>query len=84
MKVVDMHCDTIGAIFEKRNKGIACNLRKNDLHLDVNKMEQGNYLMQNFAMFIDLKRYKNPYLYYFGNGSDQFCLERYSDIVFDN
>ena len=31
MKVVDMHCDTIGAIFEKRNKGIACNLRKNDL-----------------------------------------------------
>ena len=42
MKVVDMHCDTIGAIFEKRNKGIACNLRKNDLHLDVNKMEQGN------------------------------------------
>ena len=61
MKVVDMHCDTIGAIFEKRNKGIACNLRKNDLHLDVNKMEQGNYLMQNFAMFIDLKRYKNPY-----------------------
>ena len=61
MKVVDMHCDTIGAIFEKRNKGIACNLRKNDLQLDVNKMEQGNYLMQNFAMFIDLKRYKNPY-----------------------
>ena len=31
------------------------------MHLDVNKMEQGNYLMQNFAMFIDLKRYKNPY-----------------------
>lgn len=61
MKVVDMHCDTIGAIFEKRNKGIACNLRKNDLHLDVNKMEKGNYFMQNFAMFIDLKRYKSPY-----------------------
>ena len=28
MKVVDMHCDTIGAIFEKRSKGIVCNLRK--------------------------------------------------------
>ena len=61
MKVVDMHCDTIGAIFEKRSKGIVCNLRKNDLHLDINKMEQGNYLMQNFAMFIDFRRYKNTY-----------------------
>lgn len=24
-------------------------------------MEQGNYLMQNFAMFIDFRRYKNTY-----------------------
>ena len=61
MKVVDMHCDTIGAISGKRSKGIVCNLRKNDLHLDINKMEQGNYLMQNFAMFIDFRRYKNTY-----------------------
>ena len=58
MKVVDMHCDTIGAIFEKRNKGIACNLRKNDLHLDVNKMEQGNYLCRILPCLLILKDIK--------------------------
>lgn len=61
MKVVDMHCDTIGAIYERRIKGIEVSLKDNDLHLDISKMEQGNYLLQNFAMFIDLERYKSPY-----------------------
>lgn len=61
MKVVDMHCDTIGAIYECRKSGQAIDLKKNNLHLDLEKMKKGDYLLQNFAMFIDLKKYKDSY-----------------------
>ena len=38
MKVVDMHCDTISEIYEGRKKGENLDLRKNGLHLDLEKM----------------------------------------------
>ena len=61
MKVVDMHCDTIGAIYENNLKGNNYNLKDNKLHLDINKLIKGDYLLQNFAMFIDIKHYTDPY-----------------------
>lgn len=61
MKVADMHCDTIGAIYENRLLGNNYSLKENNLHIDINKMKKSDYLIQNFAMFIDIKRYKNPY-----------------------
>lgn len=91
MKVVDMHCDTIGAIFENKANGIKSNLRENKLQLDAEKMKAGNYLLQNFAMFIDLEQYKNPYetllkmidLYYkeIEENKDIFAIAKcYNDI----
>lgn len=59
MKVVDMHCDTIAELFYNRDKGWT--LADNDLHLRLDKMEAGDYMLQNFAMFISLGRSKNPY-----------------------
>ncbi len=60
MKVVDMHCDTISVILEHQRKGKNTNLRNNNLNIDIEKMKQGDYLLQNFAMFVNLKRVKNP------------------------
>ncbi len=61
MKVADMHCDTIGEIYENRLLGNNYNLKENNFHVDISKLTKGEYLLQNFAMFIDIKKHKNPY-----------------------
>lgn len=62
MKVVDMHCDTIGCIQKTyRETGVWKKLRENDLHLDIQKMIQGDYLLQNFAMYISLEDTDRPF-----------------------
>lgn len=53
MKIADMHCDTLSALREQHKK--AQSLQKNTLHVDLNKLQQGGYLLQNFAMFVDLR-----------------------------
>ena len=63
MKVVDMHCDTISEIYEHRKKGWKGSLLESDLHVDLQKMEKGNYLLQNFALFTHLGREKDPFAY---------------------
>lgn len=55
MKIVDMHCDTISEILESRRRGAAQELASNSLHMDIQKMKKSNYLLQNFAMFTDLR-----------------------------
>lgn len=61
MKVVDMHCDTIAEIYERRKKGESIDLRKNGLHLDLEKMKKGDYFLQNFALFTALKNVERPF-----------------------
>lgn len=60
MKVVDMHCDTISEILKEQRQGKNAELRKNHLNIDIEKMKQGDYLLQNFAMFVELKEVKHP------------------------
>ncbi len=55
MKVADMHCDTILEIYEKRQAGEACGILKNGLHIDLEKLKKGDYLLQNFAVFVHMK-----------------------------
>lgn len=55
MKVADMHCDTIAEIYGKRQEGEECGILRNRLHMDLEKMEKGDYLIQNFAMFAHMK-----------------------------
>lgn len=61
MKVIDMHCDTIGALYEAQEKGEASSLLENSFHLDLKKMEKGDYFLQNFALFVDLKKTEDPF-----------------------
>jgi len=55
MKYVDMHCDTITALMKKENE----TLLDNSLHIDLNKLKKGDYLLQNFAIFTPLSK-DNP------------------------
>ena len=56
MQIVDMHCDTISRLLNEPSKS----LRKSDLHLDLHKMREGDYLLQNFAMFVMLGKTEDP------------------------
>lgn len=58
MKVADMHCDTISEIYEKKSAGVECGILKNNLDIDLEKMEQGDYLVQNFAIFAHMENLK--------------------------
>lgn len=53
MKVIDMHCDTISRLYMQEGCDLAGGLRENRIHIDVKKMKAGDYLLQNFALFVD-------------------------------
>lgn len=61
MLVCDMHCDTISLLLDRKNKNEEYSLLENNLHVDLKKMQQGDYLLQNFAMFIFLENNPDPY-----------------------
>ena len=61
MKIVDMHCDTVSELYEKRKKGQVCSLRENDLHVDLQKMQKSGYLLQNFALFVAMDGKEDPW-----------------------
>lgn len=54
MRVVDMHCDTISVLLGKRRAGSEGSLRENDCHITLDKLQKGDYLLQNFALFVEL------------------------------
>ena len=56
-EIIDLHCDTIMALYQNKDK---C-LSSNDLQIDINKLKKGNYLAQVFAMFVYLKDNYYPF-----------------------
>lgn len=54
MKVIDMHCDTVYKLLCRKDSGEEGALRENDGHIDLVRMRQSHYLVQNFAMFVEL------------------------------
>lgn len=63
MKVIDMHCDTIYEINRLQKEGQDVGLRNNHLNISLEKMKQGDYLLQNFAMFTPLKEVDDPVMH---------------------
>ncbi|GFI41185.1 dipeptidase [Thomasclavelia cocleata] len=55
MKVVDMHCDTILRLYDEGG-----DLLENEFNIDLRKMVKGDYLLQNFAMFVNLGEKDDP------------------------
>lgn len=82
MKVIDMHCDTLSELIRDKEKTGGCSLRENNHHLDLMKMQKGNYLLQCFAAFVD-KEYCNAPLFEAMRLIDMFHSEigKNSDII---
>lgn len=56
MNFLDMHCDTIYRIHEKRFHGEKTCLKSDpELCINLEKMQKAGYLLQNFAAFVDLR-----------------------------
>lgn len=60
MNIIDMHCDTIYKIAKAKKEGTVISLKENDFNISLDKMQQANYLLQNFAVFTPLKQVKDP------------------------
>lgn len=65
MPVIDLHADTAEKIYRYKYK-----LAKNTCHIDIEKLEKGNYLAQWFAIYIDTK------------GSQKHYMDKAYDIYF--
>lgn len=62
MKVADMHCDTISELHRLKKEGGSSSILQNQLHLDLQKMKQGDYGLQNFALYVNLKKTEDPFV----------------------
>ena len=54
MKVWDLHCDTLYELRRAEKAGTPKSFLHNDLHIDLEKLQQGDYLLQCFAAYVDL------------------------------
>lgn len=71
MKILDMHCDTIGKCLSRDRL-----LRENDLHVDAEKLAKGDYLLQCFAVWFPTHKPDSPDPYdYFYRASALFGRE---------
>lgn len=61
MRIVDMHCDTISALLKKERAGCPEGLLQNTGHLDLTRMKNSGYLLQNFALFVNRGACRDPY-----------------------
>lgn len=61
MTIADMHCDTIFEIWGSRKTDSPQQLSRNHLHMDIQKMKKADYMIQNFAMYTDLKKEPDPF-----------------------
>lgn len=61
MLFADMHCDTISKLLALRREGRTVGLRNGaGLHVTLEKLQQGGCLLQNFALFVNLKETADP------------------------
>lgn len=61
MRVVDMHCDTISELAKAKNEGRKEGLRGNGRHIDLLRMRESGYLLQNFALFVNAGACEDPW-----------------------
>ena len=75
MRVVDMHCDTIAALYQDHRAGGTVSVLENNLMLDLKKMQAGDYGLQNFALFTNLASIDEPPFEYCMKLLDTFYTE---------
>lgn len=60
MQIIDLHCDTISLLMEANRQ---TGLRRNDLSVDLNKLQAGQALAQFFALYVDKEKHADPFEY---------------------
>lgn len=56
MPFVDLHCDTVSRLLACRRAGLPGSLRAAEgFHVDLEKLRKSGYLLQNFALFVNLQ-----------------------------
>lgn len=53
MSIIDLHCDTIMKLYENPNS----NLLENHFQIDLKRLQQNDFLLQTFAIFLDKQQY---------------------------
>lgn len=82
MKVVDMHCDTIAELYYAKLDGRPVSILESTLHIDLKKMQKGDYLLQNFALYTNLAKVEHPFEYAMQLADLFFTeLEAYPDLI---
>lgn len=77
--MIDLHCDTLMKLIDSPEQG---DLLHNSWKIDIEKLEKSNYLLQDFAIYVDLKKDGDPYDRYKAMLSIfQENLDKYSDRV---
>lgn len=78
-----MHCDTILDIWQGKKENRPVSLRKSHQHIDLEKLLKGDYLLQNFAMFVFLGAEEEDPLMTVNELIDEYYnqLRQNSDIV---
>ena len=54
MNVWDLHCDNLSELRRAERAGAPKCFARNDLHIDLEKLQKGGYLLQCFAAFVNL------------------------------
>ena len=60
MKVWDLHCDTLSELRHAQKEGRPLSFGQNDLHIDLAKLEAGDYMLQCLAAFVNLGSGEDP------------------------
>lgn len=60
MKVWDLHCDTLSELRYAAQAGKPKSFAANDLHIDLDKLTRGDYMLQCMAIFVNLGRAEDP------------------------
>lgn len=54
MKVWDLHCDTLSVLRRAEKNGESVSFEHNNGHIDLERLEKGDYMLQYFAAFVNL------------------------------
>lgn len=61
MRIVDLHCDTLDEMFTNKQRNEHYNLYKRQGHLDIERMQKSDYMLQCFAAFVDMGKVESAY-----------------------
>ena len=59
LNTIDLHCDTMPAMLGMTQKGKHPAIEKNDLQIDLTKLEKGEFMLQCFSTYTNLEEVKS-------------------------